>query len=73
MPYLVCTLSAPVTEKGFPKLLMFTDLLEDASANLSHRFICKDSARVNIPSHYKERREALITRYSYRSCVNFSK
>jgi hypothetical protein len=37
IPYLVCTFSAPITEYGFSfsRELIFTDLLEDASAILS--------------------------------------
>jgi hypothetical protein len=57
IPYLVCTLSAPITEYGFSfsRELIFTDLLEDASANVSHRFICKDLTYICICSYYKKR------------------
>jgi hypothetical protein len=73
IPYLVCILSASITEYGFSfsNELMFTDLLEEASANLSHRFICQNAAHVNIPSHYKERGETVITSYSFQYVSEF--
>jgi hypothetical protein len=41
VPYLVCSLSAPTTRKGFSfsKELIFTELLADARAKRSQRLI----------------------------------
>jgi hypothetical protein len=68
IPFLVCRLFVLVMGyvSSFYKEPIFTDLLEDASANPSHRLVFKDLARVSTTSNINgESGETLAIRYSY--------